>query len=174
MATQKPQELHELLLKATPRFRYQGGDVQQWQQTAREQLARLLSLDAIPGAAPELAIEWEADRADCHEYRFTFQTEPGYRAAAHLLVPNGIENPLSHTRGAISMARATDPNSASSQFFIMVEDAPHLDGMYAAFGHVTEGQEIVDQIAHDARPTDRNGTIRSEEQPVIEAVRITD
>ena len=93
MATQKPQELHESLLKATPRYRYQGGDVEAWQLTAREQLARLLSLDAIPTADPELAIEWEADHANCHEYRFTFQTEPGYRAAAHLLVPNGVQNP---------------------------------------------------------------------------------
>ena len=60
---------------------------------------------------------------------------------------NGVKNPLRHTRGVISMARAQDPNSASSQFFIMHADAPHLDGMYAAFGHVTEGMEVVDEIA---------------------------
>ena len=60
---------------------------------------------------------------------------------------NGVENKLSHTRGAVSMARSSDPDSASSQFFIMQEDAPHLDAQYAAFGKVTEGMEIVDKIA---------------------------
>lgn len=60
---------------------------------------------------------------------------------------NGIKNDLKHTRGVISMARAMDPNSASSQFFIMHEDAPHLDGSYAAFGKVVEGIETVDEIA---------------------------
>ena len=60
---------------------------------------------------------------------------------------NGVNNPLKHTRGVISMARAMDPNSASSQFFIMHEDAPHLDGSYAAFGKVVEGMEAVDRIA---------------------------
>ncbi len=60
---------------------------------------------------------------------------------------NGFKNPIKHTRGVISMARALDPNSASSQFFIMHADAPHLDGMYAAFGHVTEGMDVVDKIA---------------------------
>lgn len=61
---------------------------------------------------------------------------------------NGVKNPIKHTRGVISMARAQDPNSASSQFFIMHADAPHLDGMYAAFGHVVEGMEVVDKIAN--------------------------
>ena len=65
---------------------------------------------------------------------------------------NGVKNPLRHTRGVISMARAYDPNSASSQFFIMHADAPHLDGAYAAFGHVVEGMEAIDEIA--AVPTD--------------------
>ena len=65
---------------------------------------------------------------------------------------NGHSNPLKHTRGVISMARAYDPNSASSQFFIMHADAPHLDGQYAAFGRVTEGIEVVDEIA--SIPTD--------------------
>ena len=60
---------------------------------------------------------------------------------------NGVKNPLRHTRGVISMARAYDPNSASSQFFIMHEDAPHLDGAYAAFGKVIEGMDTVDAIA---------------------------
>ncbi len=60
---------------------------------------------------------------------------------------NGWDNPIRHTRGVISMARAMDPDSAGSQFFIMHEDAPHLDGQYAAFGHVTAGIEVVDEIA---------------------------
>ena len=60
---------------------------------------------------------------------------------------NGVANPLKHSRGVISMARAMDPNSAGSQFFIMHNDAPHLDGQYAAFGKVTEGIEVVDKIA---------------------------
>ena len=61
---------------------------------------------------------------------------------------NGVDNPLEHTRGVISMARAYNPNSASSQFFIMHKDAKYLDGAYAAFGAVTEGIEIVDRIAN--------------------------
>lgn len=60
---------------------------------------------------------------------------------------NGVKNDLKHTRGVLSMARAMDPNSAGSQFFIMHEDAPHLDGQYAAFGKVVEGIEVVDEIA---------------------------
>ena len=61
---------------------------------------------------------------------------------------NGWENPIKHVRGVISMARAFDPDSAGSQFFIMHEDAPHLDGQYAAFGKVIEGMEVVDEIAN--------------------------
>ena len=60
---------------------------------------------------------------------------------------NGVENPIRHTRGVISMARSQMPNSAGSQFFIMHADAPHLDGSYAAFGHVVEGMDVVDEIA---------------------------
>ena len=60
---------------------------------------------------------------------------------------NGVNNPLKHTRGVISMARTNNPNSASSQFFIMHQDAPYLDGMYAAFGKVIKGIEVVDKIA---------------------------
>jgi len=87
---------------------------------------------------------------------------------------NGVENNISHTKGTISMARATPYDSASSQFFIMVDDARYLDGMYAAFGRVTEGIEIVEQIAKDAKPVDNNGTILREEQPVITSIVITD
>ena len=87
---------------------------------------------------------------------------------------NGVENPIKHVPGVISMARANDKNSASSQFFIMVGTAPHLDGNYAAFGHVTEGLEIVQKIAKDAKPVDNNDTIPAAQQPVIEKVVITD
>ena len=62
-------------------------------------------------------------------------------------ISNGVKNLLKHSRGVISMARTMDPNSASSQFFIMHQDAPHLDGAYAAFGVVTKGIEVVDKIA---------------------------
>lgn len=87
---------------------------------------------------------------------------------------NGVENNISHTRGVISMARASAPDSASSQFFIMQADGTYLDGQYAAFGHVTEGMDIVDQICKDAKPTDSNGTIQADQQPVISSVTITD
>ncbi len=60
---------------------------------------------------------------------------------------NGVKNPLEHSRGVISMARTNDPDSASSQFFLMHADSPHLDGSYAAFGAVTKGIEVVDKIA---------------------------
>ena len=71
---------------------------------------------------------------------------PGYSIKGEFAA-NGVENPIKHERGVISMARAMDPNSAGSQFFIMHEDAPHLDGQYAAFGKVIEGMEEVDKIA---------------------------
>ncbi len=87
---------------------------------------------------------------------------------------NGWDNPISHQKGVISMARAASFDSASSQFFICVGDASFLDGQYAAFGHVTEGLEIVEQIAKDARPIDNNGTIPAKEQPVIESVTVVD
>ncbi|MBQ1492246.1 MAG: peptidylprolyl isomerase, partial [Blautia sp.] len=87
---------------------------------------------------------------------------------------NGVENPISHKRGVISMARSTDFNSASSQFFIMHGDAEYLDGAYAAFGQVTSGIEVVDKICDNAQPTDSNGTIRPEAQPVITRLVITD
>ena len=87
---------------------------------------------------------------------------------------NGVPNPISHVKGVISMARSQDPDSASSQFFITVADATFLDGGYAAFGRVTEGMEIAEKIAKDAKPTDDNGTIPPEAQPVIESIVITD
>lgn len=87
---------------------------------------------------------------------------------------NGVENEISHTRGTISMARAQDPDSASSQFFIVQADSDYLDGDYAAFGHVTDGMEIVDQICKDAPVEDNNGTVKAENQPVIEKITVED
>ena len=84
---------------------------------------------------------------------------------------NGVENSLSHERGVISMARANDPDSATSQFFIMHADAAYLDGNYAAFGKVTDGMDVVDAICAAAQPTDGNGTIAYEAQPVITSIR---
>lgn len=85
---------------------------------------------------------------------------------------NGFDNPLSHTRGAISMARSSEYDSASSQFFIVHEDSTFLDGEYAVFGYVTEGMDIVDAICNDADPTDSNGTIPAADQPVITSITI--
>ncbi len=87
---------------------------------------------------------------------------------------NGVENEISHTRGTISMARAQDPDSASSQFFIVQADSDYLDGDYAAFGHVTDGMEIVDQICKDAPVEDNNGTVKAENQPIIEKITVED
>ena len=87
---------------------------------------------------------------------------------------NGVENPLSHTRGAISMARSQIKDSASSQFFIVHEDSTFLDGEYACFGYVTEGMEVVDAICQATKVEDNNGTVARENQPVIESVEVID
>ena len=81
---------------------------------------------------------------------------------------NGVKNNLSHTRGVISMARASNPNSASSQFFIMHQDGTFLDGQYAAFGKVTKGIEVVDEIA--ATPT--NAMDRPIKEQKIKTIRL--
>lgn len=87
---------------------------------------------------------------------------------------NGVDNPLLHTRGAISMARANDMNSANSQFFIVHRTSPHLDGQYACFGYVTDGMDVVDAVCEAAQPTDNNGTIPADQQPVITEIRVID
>ena len=87
---------------------------------------------------------------------------------------NGVENNISHKRGVISMARSQDNNSASSQFFIMHKDGDYLDGSYAAFGHVSEGMDVVDKIAENTPVTDSSGTVLKENQPIIEKIVITD
>lgn len=85
---------------------------------------------------------------------------------------NGVENSISHVRGTISMARSQAKDSASSQFFIVHEDSTYLDGEYAAFGTVTEGMEIVDQICKDVEVEDGNGTVAKVNQPVIESIKV--
>ena len=85
---------------------------------------------------------------------------------------NGVNNTISHKRGVISMARATNYNSGSSQFFIMHKDTLSLDGQYAAFGHVTSGMEIVDEIATKTPTEDSNGTVLEENRPIIETVKV--
>ena len=86
---------------------------------------------------------------------------------------NNVENGILHVRGAISMARtAADKNSVSDQFFIMHEDAEHLDGDYAAFGMVTDGIAVIDKICEDAEPTDNNGSIAAGRRPIITSISI--
>ncbi|WP_101908769.1 peptidylprolyl isomerase [Marasmitruncus massiliensis] len=88
---------------------------------------------------------------------------PGYTIKGEFS-SNGVTNNLKHARGVISMARAMDPNSAGSQFFIMHQDAPHLDGQYAAFGKVVEGMDVVDEIA--SVPTDYSDRPRADQKMV--------
>ena len=86
---------------------------------------------------------------------------------------NGYENELSHTRGAISMFRTDeDYNSASSQFFIVHQDSVYLDGQYAVFGYVVSGIEIMDTICETVQPSDSNGSVKPDDQPVISTIRI--
>lgn len=86
---------------------------------------------------------------------------------------NGVDNPLKHTRGVISMARSQSYDSASSQFFIMHEDTSSLDGQYAAFGCAYSGMDIVDKICDDVKTEDSNGTVAKKNQPVIESITCT-
>lgn len=86
---------------------------------------------------------------------------------------NGVDNPLKHTRGVISMARSQSYDSVSSQFFIMHEDTSSLDGQYAAFGCAYSGMDIVDKICDDVKTEDSNGTVSKKNQPVIESITCT-
>ena len=83
---------------------------------------------------------------------------------------NGVANNIAHVRGVLSMARSSAYDSASSQFFIMHADAPHLDGQYAAFGRVISGIEVVDEICASTQVQDSNGTVLAANQPVIERI----
>ena len=86
---------------------------------------------------------------------------------------NGVDNTISHVRGVISMARSQSYDSASSQFFIVHQDSPFLDGQYAGFGHVTEGMEVVDAICSSV-PQGENGAVAAADQPVITSVTIVE
>ncbi len=92
---------------------------------------------------------------------------PGYSIAGEFSY-NGFDNELAHTRGVISMARSSSPDSAGSQFFIMVEDAPHLDGQYAAFGKVIEGLDVVDEIVS----VDTNASDKPYDDQVMQTVTV--
>ena len=94
---------------------------------------------------------------------------PGWHIKGEFL-QNGVVNPIKHTRGVISMARAMDPNSAGSQFFIMHADASYLDGQYAAFGRVVNGMDTVDEIA--ATPT--GFADRPRKPQVIQSIRVVE
>ena len=93
---------------------------------------------------------------------------PGYTIKGEF-AQNGVENNLKHTTGVLSMARAMDPNSAGSQFFIMVADAPHLDGGYAAFGKITEGMEEAEKIGS----VPRDYMDKPKQDVVIKSIRVT-
>ncbi len=90
---------------------------------------------------------------------------PGYHIKGEF-EQNGIKNDLLHTRGVLSMARAADPDSAGSQFFVMHKDAPHLDGAYAAFGKITEGLDVLDKIAE----TDTDWSDKPVTDQIIETI----
>ena len=94
---------------------------------------------------------------------------PGYSIFGEFSA-NGFKNDLKHERGVLSMARAMDPNSAGSQFFIMHADAPHLDGEYAAFGKITKGLEVVDEIAK----TKTNWQDRPVSEQKMKSIRVED
>ena len=85
---------------------------------------------------------------------------------------NGVVNNIKHERGVLSMARSSAPDSASSQFFIMHQAAPHLDGSYAAFGRVLSGIEVVDAICQNTPVTDGNGSVAKANQPVIMSIKV--
>ncbi len=87
-------------------------------------------------------------------------------------IANGVNNELSHTAGAISMARSNSYNSASCQFFIMHKTNTQLDGQYAVFGYVVEGMDVVNAVCEAAKPTDNNGTISKDQQPIITSITI--
>ena len=97
---------------------------------------------------------------------------PGYSIKGEFAA-NGFANDLSHTRGVLSMARTNIPDTAGSQFFIVHETSPHLDGQYAAFGAVTSGMDVVDRLA-ETPVTDGNGSVAARNMPVIKTITIDD
>jgi peptidyl-prolyl cis-trans isomerase B (cyclophilin B) len=103
-----------------------------------------------------------------------FEVDGTYKEADNIkgeFIANGVSNPINHVRGVISMARADSMNSGSSQFFIMHQDSPHLDGQYAAFGIVTKGIAVVDKICQEV-PQGYNGSVTLANRPVIESITV--
>lgn len=103
-----------------------------------------------------------------------FEQDGSYKEADNIkgeFIANGISNPINHVRGVISMARSDSMNSASSQFFIMHKDSPHLDGQYAAFGIVRKGIGVVDKICEEVLQG-YNGSVSIANRPVIESVTV--
>ena len=98
---------------------------------------------------------------------------PGYRIKGEFSA-NGVNNTLSHTRGAISMARTSDFDGGGCQFFIMDSDYTAFDGQYACFGYVTDGMDYIDEICNLTQMQDANGTIAPDDQPVISEIRVID
>ena len=146
-----------------------------------------VKLELDPNEAPvtvenfiNLASEGFYDGLTFHRIIDGFMIQGGANPDANLdpivgeFSSNGYENNISHKEGVISMARTSVMDSATSQFFITVADDTFLDGEYAAFGYVTEGLDICKKIASDAQPTDNNGTIPVDQQPVIESVVVID
>jgi peptidyl-prolyl cis-trans isomerase B (cyclophilin B) len=87
---------------------------------------------------------------------------------------NNVRNTISHTRGAISMARGNANDSATDQFFIVHKDSTYLDGNYAGIGYITSGMEIIDKVVEDTPVEDNNGTVAAENQPVIKKITVVD
>ena len=98
---------------------------------------------------------------------------PGYTIKGEFAA-NGVNNTLSHTRGAISMARTSNYDGGGCQFFIMDSDYTGFDGQYACFGYVTDGMDYIDEICNNTQMQDSNGTIAPEDQPVISEIRVID
>lgn len=161
-----------------------GGDIVKARITM--QSGGVIDLELYPSIAPitvenfvNLCSEGFYDRLTFHRIISGFMIQggdpqgngtggPGYSIKGEFEL-NGVKNDLKHERGVISMARSNDYNSAGSQFFIMHDDADYLDGAYAAFGRVTEGMEVVDEIAQTPVSYDGQTPI---EAPVIESIVI--
>jgi peptidyl-prolyl cis-trans isomerase B (cyclophilin B) len=148
---------------------------------------KVITLELYPEVAPETVANFESlvkkgfyDGLTFHRVISGFMIQggcpkgngtggPGYTIKGEFAL-NGFKNDLKHTRGVISMARAQDPNSAGSQFFIMHEDAPYLDGQYASFGKVIDGLDVVDEIAS----VKTNFADKPLEPQVIKSITIVD
>ena len=132
-----------------------------------------------------ISVELDADAAPITVTNFVTLAKSGFydgltfhRIISGFMIqggdPLGDCNKLTHKRGAISMARSSSNNSASSQFFIVHKDSRYLDGKYACFGYVTDGMDVVDKICQNVKPVDDNGKVNKGDQPVIEKITVVD